>query len=265
MHPIERLRYVARASGVPQAMLVRETAGALMSFTRDPHGLVTACRRMISRQPASGPLLWLASQVLSAGDPLDRLHECLDALDGDTTARELRHALPADATVAVLGWPDAADAALPARGDVEVLVIDVLGEGSGFVQQLWNSDIDAFDVPLGGLGSAVASADLLLLESAAIGPESCLAVAGSRAAAAVAVHRRTPVWLVGGVGRLLPGALWDSLEQRVATDDPWGADEEVIPLDLVSHIVGPSGTEPVATALQHVDCPVAAELLRTTN
>ena len=27
MHPIERLRYVARASGADQAMLVRETAG----------------------------------------------------------------------------------------------------------------------------------------------------------------------------------------------------------------------------------------------
>ena len=51
MHPIERLRYVARASGVPQAILVRETAGALLSFSSEPHELVTACRRMISRQP----------------------------------------------------------------------------------------------------------------------------------------------------------------------------------------------------------------------
>ena len=246
-------------------MLVRETAGALMSFARDPHGLVTACRRMISRQPSSGPLLWLASQVLSAGDPIDRLHRCLDELDGDTTARELRHALPGDATIAVLGWPDAADAALPARGDVEVMVIDVLGEGSGFVQQLWNSDIDAFDVPLGGLGAAIAGADLVLLESAAIGPEACLVVAGSRAAAAVALHQGTPVWLVGGVGRLLPPALWGSLERRISTDDPWDADEEIMPLDLVTHIVGPGGVEPVAAALQHVDCPVAAELLRTTN
>ena len=44
MHPIERLRYVARSSGAPQAVLVRETASALGSLAFDPAGLVTACR-----------------------------------------------------------------------------------------------------------------------------------------------------------------------------------------------------------------------------
>ena len=32
MHPIERLRYVARASGADQELLVRETAHALGAF-----------------------------------------------------------------------------------------------------------------------------------------------------------------------------------------------------------------------------------------
>ena len=262
MHPIERLRYVARASGVPQSVLVRETAGALMSFSREPHGLVTACRRMISRQPASGPLLWLASHVLSSGDPGTELRNCLEALDTDRTARELRYAIPDGATVAVLGWPEAASEALPARGDCEVLVIDVLGEGTGFVQRLWNDDVDAADVPVNGLGAAVADADLLLLESPAVGPEEFLAVAGSRAAAAVAAHRGIPVWLVGGVGRVLPAPLYSSLRSRVVPDDPWDLDEEFVPLDLVSHIVGPDGAASVTDALQQIDCPVAAELLR---
>ncbi|MGI9624376.1 MAG: hypothetical protein ACR2PK_16200 [Acidimicrobiales bacterium] len=262
MHPIERLRYVARASGVPQAILVRETASALMSFAREPQELVTACRRMISRQPASGPLLWLTSRVLSSTDPARELRNCLDALDGDKTSRELRYALPDDCTIAVLGWPDAATDALPARGDLEVLVVDVLGEGTGFVQRLWQEDVAAVDVPVGGLGAGVAEVDVLLLESSAIGPDEFLGVAGSRAAAAVAHHRGTPVWLVGGVGRQLPGPLWASLRARVATDDPWDVDEEVVPLDLVTHIVGPEGVFDVAEALQNVDCPVAAELLR---
>lgn len=262
MHPIERLRYVARTSGVPQALLVREAGGALMAFTGDPHALVTACRRMIARQPTSGPLVWLASRMLTASDPADELRSSLDLLDADTTALELRHALPADTSALVLGWPDAASRALPARGDVEVLVVDVLGEGSGLVQQLWNDDFDAQDVTLDGLGAAAATADLILLESSAIGPDAFVAVAGTHAAAAIGHHRGIPVWLVGGVGRLLPGALWESMRNRIAVDKPWQADEEVVPLDLVTHIVGPSGSVPVAEALQRVDCPVAAELLR---
>lgn len=253
---------MARASGVPQSVLARETAGALMSFSYEHHGLVTACRRMIARQPSSGPLLWLASRVLTSGDPVTELRDSLDALDQDCTARELRYALESDIKVAVLGWPEAASEALPARGDLEVLVIDVLGEGTGFVQQLWHRDLDAADVPLGGLGAAVAESDLLLLESSAIGPSACLAVAGSRAAAAVAHHVGIPVWLVGGVGRLLPGPLWASLEHRLGIDDAWDEDEEIMPLDLVTHVVGPDGVRTVAEALQEADCPVAAELLR---
>ena len=262
MHPIERLRYVARASGVPQPVLVREAAGALMSFAYEPHGLVTACRRMVSRQPTSGPLLWLASRVLASGDPVADLRRSLDLLDEDTTPRELRYALPDGGSIAVLGWPDAAAEAVSVRGDLEVFVIDVLGEGAAFVQRLWNDDNDAVDVPLAGLGAAIGEVDLVLLETPAVGPTECLAVSGSRAAAAVARHRGIPVWAVAGVGRLLPDPLWTSLRRRVVSDEPWDADEELVSLDLVTEVVGPTGVLPVAAALQTVDCAVAPELLR---
>ena len=53
---LERLRYVARSSGAPQEVLVRETAAALASLGFDPPGLVTACRRILDRHPLSGPL-----------------------------------------------------------------------------------------------------------------------------------------------------------------------------------------------------------------
>ncbi len=71
MHPIERLRYVARSSGAPQAVLVRETAAALGGLGFDPAGLVTACRRVLDRHPTSGPLWWLCSRVLTAVDDAD--------------------------------------------------------------------------------------------------------------------------------------------------------------------------------------------------
>jgi hypothetical protein len=102
----------------------------------------------------------------------------------------------------------------------------------------------------------------VLLESPAIGPTEFLAVSGSRAAAAVARHAGVPVWLVGGVGRLLPQRMWDGLRARIEPDEPWDAEDEVVPLDLVDRIVGSRGPETVAEALQHIDCPVAPELFK---
>jgi len=262
MHPIERLRYVARATGYPQSMVVGEAARALASFTDDPQGLVTACRRLVSRQPGSAPLVWLCARVLTAGDPRAEIRCALDELEGDRTHGELSHALPDDATVLVLGWPEFATDSLPRRGDVEVLVVDVHHEGSGLVQRLVQADVDAVDVPLAGLGAAAAEADLVILEAGAVAPAEFLAVSGSRAAAAVARHNGTPVWLVAGVGRLLPERMWQPVREHVLTDEAWDGDDEAVPLDLVDQVVGPTGLLAPADAIRRTDCPVAPELFK---
>jgi hypothetical protein len=262
VHPIERLRYVARASGVSQDLLVQETARALSSFGDDPQGLVTACRRVVSRQPTSGPLLWFSARVLCGGDTGREIWEAAGEIAADRTSSELSHALPDGATVVVLGWPEIIGAALPRRGDLDVLVVDALGEGSGLVGALLRGDSEATDVPQAGLGPAAAEADLVLLESTAIGPTDFLAVAGSRAAAAVARHAGAKVWLVGGVGRLLPQRMWDGLRSRLDAGDPWDDDDEFVPLDLVDCIVGPTGPLPVEDALRRTDCPIAPELFK---
>jgi hypothetical protein len=267
VHPIERLRYVARASGAGQADLVRETASALASLGFDPPGLLTACRRILQRHPASAPLWWLSARVLTAGDPVAEAWQAADELDADPTARQLSSALPDDATVCVLGWPELVGDALVPRGDVTVLVVDVHDEGSGFARRLAMSEVDATDVPLAGLGAAASNCDLVLLEASGIGPDAFVSIAGSRAAAAVGRHSGAGVWLVGGVGRLLPARMWEALSGRVddGTYDLWELDDEIVPLDLVDRVVGPWGMVPVADALRHVDCPVAPELLRAAG
>ena len=262
MHPIERLRYVARASGAGHDVLVRETASALAAFQGDPAGMVTACRRVVARQPTSGPVWWLTARVLTAPDPMAEAWAAVEELETDPTGRELVHAIDADLTVTVLGWPDLVGDVLVRRGDLVALVIDVHGEGSGLVRRLSLADADAVDVPAVGLGAAVAESDLVLLEASAIGPDAFLAVSGSRAAAATARHAGVPVWLVGGVGRLLPRRMWEGLVARLDLEDPWEADDEVVPLDLVDLVVGPGGPEPVADALRRTDCPVAPELFK---
>lgn len=264
MHPIERLRYVARASGVPAAAIVQETAAALASFGDDPHALITACQRVIARQPSSAPLVWFAARVVTAADPAAEIWEAAGELHADRTPAALATALPDDATICLLGWPDLTGDALPRRGDLEVLVVDVLGEGTGLTRRLWQSDVDAVDVPLSGLGAAVAASDLVVLEAGAIAPGEFLAVSGSRAAASVARLAGVPVWLVGGVGRQLPQRMWDGMRQRLEAggDEPWDADDEIVPLDLVDRIAGPDGVHEVAAALRLTDCPIAPELFR---
>ena len=266
MHPIERLRYVARASGAEQGLLVHETAGALASLGFDPAGLVTACRRIVDRHVTSGPLWWLCARVLTAGDPMAEAWRCADEIGEDTTGDELAHALPEDATVCLLGWPELAGEALVRRGDCYGLVVDTLGEGSGLVRRLRRADAVAEEVPPSGLGAAAAAADVVLLEATAIGPDGFVSIAGARAAAAVAHHAGVPVWLIGGVGRVLAAPMWRALVKRFDDEcgDPWLEEDEVVPLALVDRLCGPKGPEPVADGLRHADTPVAPELFRTT-
>lgn len=263
VHPIERLRFVARASGADHALLVRETAGALAAFRSDPAGLVTACRRIVSRHPGSGPLWWLCARVLTATDPMAEAWLAADQLDADSTASALARALPEDATVCVLGWPERVGEALVRRGDLDVLVVDALGEGSGLVRYLERNGVDAVDVAMSGVGGAAASAHVVVVDAAGIGPEAAVTVAGSRAAAAVAHHAGVPVWLVAGTGRLLPRRMFDCMAGRIeAAADPWDCDDDLLPLDLVDLLIGPTGPETVVDGLRRTDCPVAPELFR---
>ena len=214
-------------------------AGALAGFASDPAALVTACRRMVDRHPASAPVWWLSARVLCAGDPRNAAWQAVEEMDDDPTAAELANALPESSTVCVLGWPERMGEVFGRRGDVEVRVIDTLGEGSGFVRALERVDVEAVDVPLAGLGAAVADADLLVLDALAVSPDQLLAVAGSRAAAAVAGHAEVPVWAVAGTGRLIPSRLWEALAARLdRRGEPWEFDEDIVPLDLVDRLVG---------------------------
>jgi hypothetical protein len=231
----------------------------------DPAGLVTACRRIVDRHPTSAPLWWLSARVLTAPDPLAEAWRAAEEIEVDTTGTALARALPDDALVCVLGWPEVIGDALVRRGDASVLVVDTLGEGSGLVRRLRRADVDVDDVAPSGLGAAAASADLVLLEASAVGPSTALAVAGSRAAAAVARHAGVPVWLVAGVGRLLPARMWDALVTRLdEAAEPWEADDELVPIDLVDRLCGTAGPEALADGLRRVDCPITPELFRPT-
>ena len=263
VHPIEHLRYVARSAGAPQGLLMVESTRALASFHDDPVGLVTACRRIVSRQLSMGGLWWVASRLLCSPEPLAEARAIIVEVEADRTDRQLAIAIDPGAPVTVIGWPSLVADALVMRGGGEVFVVDSGGEGASLVRSLVGRGIDATEVPPEGSAAAIGQSDLVIIEANAASATGVLASMGSLAAAAVAHHRSIPVWAVVGVGRSLPTRVWDALISRHELDDePWEADNEVVPMELISSIVGPGGLIEPGGFTTLVDCPIAPELFK---
>jgi hypothetical protein len=256
---------------------------------------VNAPRRHIARRPEAAPLWWLASRVLCSLEPEFEAVAAAADLERDRTPVALAGDLPGG-TVAIVGWPDQAAAALRIRARMagggrpgrrrsggappvaepkapadRVLVLRSSpedrsassrhwsrhDEGWGCAEWLQSQGVDARLIPAGEAGAAARRCVLALVEATGVGPDSFVAAAGSAALAAAARAAQRPVWLVAGVGRALPGPLYEALVRRVAADPA----VEVVPLDAVDDVAGPAGPVPPAQ-MPRPACPVAAELLR---
>ena len=155
MHPIERLRYVARADGAGPGVLVRETGLALCDMDLDPQSLVLACRRIVERHPTMAQLWWLCAHVLAAPDPFSKARELALVVEHDDTPGHLDDALPDDARAMIVGWPFTTVKCLAQRGDALMLVVDSHGEGEALVERLHDADIAAELVPFEYVSAAV--------------------------------------------------------------------------------------------------------------
>ena len=265
VHPIERLRYLARSSGGDPRVMVSETASALRGMGVDPAGLVVACRRIVERHPTSGPLWWLCAHMLTAADPYSTARRLAGEIDGDVTPEVLVDSLPTDITVCVVGWPDLVGEAILRRGDIRVLAIDADDQGGSFFRRLERADVEAEVIEPGGVAAAVLAADLVLIEVLAASSSEIIAARGSRAAASVAYCSEVPVWAVAGVGRCLPEAGFLSLVDRLGdVRAPWLAEADVMPLALFSHLSTVGGVVAVEEASLRAECPLAHELLHTS-
>lgn len=259
---MERLRHIARAGGGDPVVLVRETASALRGLGNDPAGLLVACRRLVEKHPASGPLWWLCAHIVTAAEPFAVARRLSGELEADTTAEHLGRHLPPDARVCVVGWPDIAAEAIIARGDVTVLAVDIDEQTPAFVRHLSRSGVMAELVSAPALASAVLVSDIVLVEALAAGGGDLLAPCGSRAAASVAYCSGIPVIGVVGRGRRLPLAGFESMLARLsAVDAPWEVPVDVVPVELCVDLVGPAGVAAAADASLAAECPMAPELV----
>jgi hypothetical protein len=266
VHPIEHLRYVARAHGVDPAALVAETAHALGSMHFDSAGLVVACRRIVERHPFTGPLWWLCANVTTSSEPLDAVWELAEQVHADRTAAELGAALPDDGDVVTIGDPNVIGSGLARRGDVRVLALDIDHSATSFVRRLERNDVAYEPVDAGAAGAVTRVADVVLIEALSLDAQRVIVPSGSTTIAAGAAAWGTPVWLVAGVGRRLPREFVDAMIARrdeiVADRDDWMVDVEVLPTSMVTNVVGPLGIMPMGPPAARPECPVAAELLR---
>jgi len=262
VHPIERLRYVARARGADAESLVRETASALRGLGLDPSGLVVASRRIVERHPTCGPLWWLCARLLTSPDPTETSRRAVREMEDDGTVDGLVGDVPEGATVATVGYPDLVGLALARRGDVRVLAVDADHLGSSFVQRLERRDVDCELVPTHAAAIAAAHADVVLIEADALDATRVVASIGSALLAAVAAVAGTPAWLVAGRGRRLPVPMVRAMIERMEVGDPFSADVETLPAASFAAVVGPDGRRPMSPEATRAECELAPELLR---
>ena len=216
VHPIERLRYVARADGAGPSVLGREAAGALAAFGDDPPALVTACRGSSIAIPPSarcgGSRRGAGRRRPGAtrgGRPRSSRTTPRRSVLRRVAARRRRRARP---RLARAGRRRAAPARATSRCSWSTSAADWSGTGSpAAAQRGRRRHRRARRGPRRGGGRR----DLVLLEASALGPDGFVADGGSRAAAAVARHAGVPVWVVAGVGRVLPGPLWEASGARM--------------------------------------------------
>jgi len=260
--PFERLRYLARHAGDDRA-LVLEAADCLADFSYDPTQLVTVCRRLLAHHARCGPLWWLCARVITAPDPAEGAREASRLVESDRTARRLGSLLPFphDEPIAVVGWPEVVGDAVADRPDLDLVAIRTR-DGATHRQARRFRDDRAVRVVDETDAMALAPSHLLV-EVHAMSPAEAVVPAG--ATDLLWGLGEAKLWLVAGVGRVLPGRLFDVLRRQVEignADVGGDPDVEVLEVSRAERIAGTAGLDPPERMAQRIDCPVAPELLR---
>jgi hypothetical protein len=260
VHPIERLRWIARTYDEATTTLAAEAAWTISELAaEDPAAVVTACRRLVESHVTAGPLWWVAASLLVSPDPSSAARIAVDELLADATADlladELNERLTGDAVLVVVCPAETVLEALSQLPSATVRVVGsphtrravvrafeaVVSDASG-----WESDEAA---------QAVDGATVVLLEALAAGPVGLLVAAGSQKLVEAAHEASVPVWAVVGVGRVIDAQLLEEMRRRA------GEQIELVDPGDIEAVLGPSGIATPVDGLGRKPCPPAPELL----
>jgi hypothetical protein len=270
VHPIEHLRYLARAAYVDAPELVSETASALHHLGADPANLLVTCRRIVEKHPTCGPLWWLCAELLTALEPRDTLRRCLESVRKDPTPAHLSGHLaarfPDGGTVVVNGWSWEIAVALAQSSGFEACVVDGDNGADHMVRVLERNEVTAHLIEPRRAAAAVGESTAVLVSTAFAAPDGLWSPIGSAQLAATAYCAGRDVIATTPVGTRLPKVFTDAMVRLVDDDtrgESWHRDIELISLGLVTTVVGGEGVEDAAELREtglRPEAPLATEL-----
>jgi hypothetical protein len=256
VHPMERLRHVARSGGADPAVIVAETVDALTRLGPAPRELVPLCRNLVERNPTCGPLWWLCAHLLAKPEALPEAWRLAEQIVDDSTAWRLGEALAPGAKALTVGSPRLTVEALCERPDVCVSAVDAGDGARDLIRRLDRSGVVAEVVAPEATLIALRDSDVVLVEAEACSTDVVVASIGSGLAAAVATAAaNVPVWLVAGRGRRLPRSYVEAI--GCALD----SEHETFPTTYVSMVASHEGVLPMSGDALGSECPAVPELL----
>ena len=208
MQPFERLRAIARHGG-DDRLLVAEAADCLGEFDDDPAALVVTCRRLLHHHPERAPLWWLCARVLAAPEPSEAAWDAEALVRDDHTADRLAGAAPLPRRPSGRGArlarlpPARRSRCVPTSRCSSCATTANAAATSAGAPGSPRSDASARPVDL--VEAVALEPSHLLVEVVGAGPEQLLVAEGTADALATLARPGLVVWLVAGVGRVLPG------------------------------------------------------------
>ncbi len=260
MHPIERLRWIARADGEPAATVASEAAWTLGELgSSEPAAVLTASRRLVQRHPACGPLWWVCAHLVGSDDPLETAHRISGELYSDTVPDRVADALRVDFTssdvLCATSPTDVFREALSRRGTYVVRLIGTYRTLRHELRGLGVAVEDATGFEVEEAHEALDRASALLVEPCFAGGPGLYVEPGVASVVEQAVRSKVPVWALLGTGRVLTSQLAEAAAHLCADD------LELVSPEMIRQAVDATGTTDLRTALARSTCPPGADLV----
>ncbi|MFI5054193.1 MAG: hypothetical protein ACHQDE_07520, partial [Acidimicrobiia bacterium] len=146
------------------------------------------------------------------------------------------------------------------RPDLEVLAVRANPGDDRWRSRLARSDASARPVDV--IEAAAQDPSHVLVEVIASSPTQVLVPDGTSLLLEQLARPAMLLWLVAGVGRVLPARLFDAMLRQLG--EPADRGLELLDVQVADRIAGPTGLVRPESLQRRVDCPVAPELLRVS-
>lgn len=261
MHPIERLRFIARADDESAAALAAEAAWTLGELgCDDPAAVVTASKRLLERQPACGPLWWVCAGLVGAPDPFETAGSLAEQLLSDRVADELavaiRASFPDTDVICALPPLEVVRTALERRGTHALGVIAPYRRLRGEFRLLREMAGEVTGHEPGEAATVLAEASVLLVEPVLASTSGVVLEPWCVDVLEAAGLEGVPVWAVLPTGRVVDPSV---AEAALALSS--GEMSTVSP-DVVTSAISSTGEGTYEEAVSAHAAPLPPELAR---